>query len=666
MRIERLENIADIQIGKTPKRDNIEWWGKGNLWVSISDLKGKYITQTKEEITDKAILETGCKLIPKGTILLSFKLSIGKVAFAGENLYTNEAICGLLLKDSKSIYPDYLYYALLSTKFLGSNVAAKGSTMNTASLKNIKIPLPDKYEDQIRIATLLSKAEALIKQRKESIDLLDEYLKSTFLEMFGDPVKNEKKFSVARIDDISTDIKDGPHVSPNYVSEGVPILSTRNIRPGELVLDDVKYVSQEVYSDLTKRFKPQKNDILVTKGGTTGYAKVVDFDFDFCVWVHIAVIRPKPSVLPIYLEHFINSDFGYSQTQRYTRGIANRDLGLKRIATIELLLPPIQLQKHFSYIAEKVKELKKQYKSSLAELENLYGSLSQKAFKGELILEEIDDVSDMNSVIKEAVKYARTIQEHYKTIQDISQIGDSFKNDVDSWNKLIVPIQNLTNLPKEILKTQELLRSLQTNIAIVNPAIENALQLAKTLNENYIRFKDVSLLSKSFQNQIVNWNKAFEPIKNLTVLPEEIIDFQRKIEMLQSPKLKVFIDEKKKQRKLIWGNISFKQIAEIIIETYSEHYFNNEMLVKYMIDEQVIFPNYYSSKQLKKSPKLNESDDYKSFIFTALRNENPFFKLEQFFYDGIDANFLLKLREEDYDSSKSPKDYSGIYFKIIE
>jgi len=250
-------------------------------------------------------------------------------------------------------------------------------------------------------------------------------------------------------------------------------------------------------------------------------------------------------------------------------------------------------------------------------------------------LEEIDDVSDMNSVIKEAVKSAQTIQD-------------------------------LSILPEEILKTKELIRNLQTSIPIVNPAIENALQLANTLNENYTKFNDVSLLSKSFQNQIENWNKAFEPIKNLTVLPQEIIDFQRKIEMLQSSKLKVFIDDKQKQRKLVWGNISFKQIAEIIKEAYSEHYFNNEMLVKYMIDEQVIFPNYYSSDELKKFQKLNESDDYKSFIFTALRKENPFFKLEQFFYDGIDENFVLKLREDDYDNSKSSKNYSGIYFKIIE
>src|ERR1700761_7243955 len=95
----RLEEVCTIQIGKTPRREVSKYWGKGYSWVSISDMKAKFITSTKEEITETAIRECGCKLIPKGTLLLSFKLSIGKLAFAGKNLFTNEAIVGLQIKD---------------------------------------------------------------------------------------------------------------------------------------------------------------------------------------------------------------------------------------------------------------------------------------------------------------------------------------------------------------------------------------------------------------------------------------------------------------------------------------------------------------------------------------------------------------------------------------
>ena len=102
---------------------------------------------------------------------------------------------------------------------------------------------------------------------------------------------------------------------PNMLIAEYVILSTRNVRPGELVLEDVKYVSQDTFEELTRIFRPQKGDVLVTKGGTTGYAKAVDFDWAFCVWVHIAVLRPISEIDPFYLEGAMNSDYCYKQSQ---------------------------------------------------------------------------------------------------------------------------------------------------------------------------------------------------------------------------------------------------------------------------------------------------------------------------------------------------------------
>lgn len=93
--------------------------------------------------------------------------------------------------------------------------------------------------------------------------------------------------------------------------------------------------------------------------------------------------------MPLYLEYALNSDYCYWQSQKLTKGIANRDLGLKRIARISLLVPPINLQTQFAAIVEKTESLKTRYQQNLTELENLYGVLSQKAFKGELDLSRI-------------------------------------------------------------------------------------------------------------------------------------------------------------------------------------------------------------------------------------------------------------------------------------
>ncbi len=400
MRFEKLGNIASIQIGKTPKRDNASWWGKGNLWVSISDLKEKIITKTKEEITELAIKECGCKRITKGTLLMSFKLSIGKVAFAGCDLYTNEAICGLVIKDKNKIFPEYLYYVLKHTKFQGSNVAVKGATLNTASLKEIKIPkIP--LEDQIRIATLLSKAEALIKQRKESIDLLDEYLKSTFLEMFGDPVRNEKKFPVKKLSEFYITPKEGTKCGPfgsalkkeDYKLTGIPVWNMDNIsKKGDFVEEINLWIDDNKYNQLTG-YATQNGDVIISRAGTVGKMCVLNSKYDkSIISTNLIRVRFDNTLLPLYfvsLMTYFKDKVGRLQTgaegtfTHMNTGVLNE---------LKFPYPPQNLQTKFANIVEKIETLKAQYKSSLAELENLYGSLSQKAFKGELNLEKGEEM----------------------------------------------------------------------------------------------------------------------------------------------------------------------------------------------------------------------------------------------------------------------------------
>jgi len=125
--------------------------------------------------------------------------------------------------------------------------------------------------------------------------------------------------------------------------------SSSDVRPGELVWDDLKYISVADARAQWRKVKPERDDILSTKGGTTGMAKVVDFDKDVGVWVHIAVLKlRKEVVVPVWLEHMLNSRFCYQQSQELTFGIANRDPGLKRIPRIRIYLPPLPLQQKFA------------------------------------------------------------------------------------------------------------------------------------------------------------------------------------------------------------------------------------------------------------------------------------------------------------------------------
>jgi type I restriction enzyme S subunit len=399
MKQERLRNIASFINGAAFKPE--DWNDKGLKIIRIQNLTNpnKPYNKTLRKVDDKYIVK-------KGDVLVSWSATIDVFTWENdEEALLNQHIFKVIFDFSK-VEKRYFIFALKQTideltKF------AHGSTMKHVVKKdfdNHQIFLPS-LQDQIRIAEILTQAESLIVQRKESITLLDELLKSTFLEMFGSVLNNLKKFNIVKIEDISTAIKDGPHTSPKYTEGGIPILSTRNIRPGKVSFEDVKYVSLETYTFLTRNFKPSINDVIVTKGGTTGFAKVVDFDFPFCIWVHLAIIRPNIRINPIYLEHFINSDYGYFQTQKYTRGIANRDLGLTRIAKIELLLPPLALQNKFATIVEKVEVLKSEYQASFTELENMYGVLSQKAFKGEMKVNEYSNNEKLGMVAEKKAEY---------------------------------------------------------------------------------------------------------------------------------------------------------------------------------------------------------------------------------------------------------------------
>lgn len=135
----------------------------------------------------------------------------------------------------------------------------------------------------------------------------------------------------ARLDHVILTLGDGPHFSPAYVegSEGVPFLSTRNITSAGFKLEQMKYVSKEHHAEFSKKVKAEIGDVLYTKGGTTGIAVVNDLPFEFSVWVHVAVLKvPKNSLSPWYLALALNSQHCYEQSQAFTHGIGNKDLGL--------------------------------------------------------------------------------------------------------------------------------------------------------------------------------------------------------------------------------------------------------------------------------------------------------------------------------------------------
>jgi type I restriction-modification system DNA methylase subunit/restriction endonuclease S subunit len=170
-KIKTLGDTCIIDIGGTPSREKTEYYENGNnLWVSIRELNGGYINDTKEKITDVGVKNSSVKLFQKDTVLFSFKLSIGKTAIVDTPLYTNEAIAGLNTKNNDILQNKFLYYYLRNNDFsnMGAGIIGNGS-LNKKSLKELKIPIPS-LEHQKQIVEFCEQKDTLIKQLEKEIE----------------------------------------------------------------------------------------------------------------------------------------------------------------------------------------------------------------------------------------------------------------------------------------------------------------------------------------------------------------------------------------------------------------------------------------------------------------------------------------------------------------
>ena len=389
MEYRKLNELCEINIGKTPSRNKSEYWGDGSSWLSISDLKDKFITKTKEEITSKAISECNMKIVPKNTVVMSFKLSIGKTAILKEDMYTNEAIANFPIKNN-SLISEYLYYAIKTLNFDNTDRAVMGATLNKAKLNELKIPYCE-INKQKEIVEVLNKAQELINKRKEQIAALDELVKSKFIEMFGDPITNPKNIEQVYLKDLSKLITKG--ASPNwqgieYVDDETQTLfvTSENVREGYIDLSKKKFL-MDAFNEKQKRSVLQSGDFLINiVGASIGRAAQFNLDIKANINQAVALVRLKDGVInDKYLLTYLNSPKALKMYESMQVSVARANLSLQNINDLEILLPPIELQNQFADFVKQVDKLKFEMEKSLKELEDNFNSLMEKAFNEELL-----------------------------------------------------------------------------------------------------------------------------------------------------------------------------------------------------------------------------------------------------------------------------------------
>ena len=383
----KLKDIFDLQMGKTPSRNKTEYWiSRDYKWISIADLTKttKYISETKEYLSESAVEESGIKIIPANTVVMSFKLSIGKVAITSEDMYSNEAIMAFHDKHIVEILPEYIFYMFKYKNWdEGSNKAVMGKTLNKASLSEIEVNICP-IEKQKKIIQVLDKLADIISGREQELKLLDELIKARFVEMFGTLYNNMHGYKVISIEDVCSLIKDGTHQTPQYTEDkenGYKFLSSKDIMSKKIDWTNIRYIPAELHEKLYKVTRPQRNDILMSKNGVNyGVAAVNDTDEVFDIYVSLALLRPKEIIHPIFLRCVINNHETKRQFDSSIKGIGVPNLHLGEIKKTKIFLPPIEHQKVFVTFIEQVDKSKVAVQKALDEFQTLFDSLMQEYF----------------------------------------------------------------------------------------------------------------------------------------------------------------------------------------------------------------------------------------------------------------------------------------------
>ena len=294
------------------------------------------------------------------------------------------------VKNDKVTFAKFIYYYLSGNMYLLEN-GFKGAGLKHISkgyIEDLEIPLPS-LQTQQKIAAILDKADEFRQYNKQLIAKYDALTQSLFLDMFGDPVKNEKGWDMSKLEDFCK-FENGDR-SSNYPSgndikkSGKLFLSSGDIKKGKFIVNDSRFISNDKYNSL-KRGKCYRNDVLMTlRGNGTGKSAIFDCEYkEGFINAQMVIIRPNEKCEQNYLVLQLNNPLVFKRLISFNSGSAQPQLSAQTVKEFKVFLPPIVLQNQFAERVKLIETQKQQAQEALAKSELLFQGLLQQAFKGEL------------------------------------------------------------------------------------------------------------------------------------------------------------------------------------------------------------------------------------------------------------------------------------------
>lgn len=356
--------------------------------------------QEKLELSDvwavsKEFVKRENQILKNGDILISSANSwnlVGKCCWVFDLPWESSfgGFITALRCDPNKIYPRYLYRWFSSGRIQNLVRSFGRQTTNISNLDinrclELPVPLPP-IAEQKRIAAILDKAEELRELRRQALRELDAIAQSIFIEMFGSMNHDHEETKNVPLSEVTTKITDGTHLTPKFIDRGIPFIFVKNIKNGSIDFQTDKFISKQEHENLYKRCPVEKGDILYTTvGATYGQAAAVGSFTQFAFQRHIAHLKPdKNKVITQYLETVMQLPLVKNQADHWVRGAAQPTINLKELREFLIPLPSLHSQQEFTRRLESIEQLKTTHRESLAQLDALFTSLQNRAFRGEL------------------------------------------------------------------------------------------------------------------------------------------------------------------------------------------------------------------------------------------------------------------------------------------
>ena len=381
----KIGEICQIVSGSTPKTSVNEYWDGNIKWITPAEInEDTYIVNDSErKISELAVEKNHMLSFPKGTVILSSRAPIGKVAIAGCEMYCNQGFKNLIC--SNVINNKYLYWFLKEKKgflnSLGRGATFKEISKSIISKIEIEVPSKEKQED---IVEILEKINNIIKDRKREICALDNLIKARFVEMFGDAVDNPLRWNKKQLQEIVTDdctISYGIVQTGEDQKDGVPVF-----RPVDIVnripkLEELKKTTEKI-SNKYKKTILKGREMLITVRANIAETCIVGEEFKGCnVGRGIVPIRTKEDIMVLeFLKCILDSKHINDDIKRKAKGITLIQLNMQDLREIELIIPPIEKQKAYVQFAKQVDKSKVAVQKALEKTQLLFDSLMQQYF----------------------------------------------------------------------------------------------------------------------------------------------------------------------------------------------------------------------------------------------------------------------------------------------